>query len=136
MTVQEIRERVWARKARSAWDRGVLEYADELLAELDEAIYGRYFWEEDLSAPKVLERALLNGAPNWHEYSWGGCSLIYNHDIAARLCTPSELRKTRNGERRPNREEEWLDTQARALRQAARRILAAARDLAREEERA
>lgn len=40
----------------------------------------------------------------------------------ARLCTPSELRRTHNGERRPNSREEWLDTQARALYQAARRV--------------
>lgn len=132
MTVQEIRKRVETPYS-SAWNRGVTAYACELLSELEEAIAGGYFWEEDLAAPKILERALLNGAPNWYAYSWGGCSLIYNGDIAARLCTPSELRKTRNGERRPNREEEWLDTQARALRQAARRILTAARDLAREE---
>lgn len=52
----------------------------------------------------------------------GGCSLIYDSDIAERLCCPSELRKTHNGERRPNSKEEWLDTQARALTQAANRV--------------
>lgn len=31
-----------------------------------------------------------------------------------------ELKKTREGERRPNSREEWLDVQARALTQAAR----------------
>ena len=46
----------------------------------------------------------------------------YGGDIAERLCTPSELKKTRHGERRPNSREEWLDTQARALHQAARRV--------------
>ena len=61
---------------------------------------------------------MLNGANNWDVYSWGGCSLIYNEDVAKRLCTPSELKKTRNGERRPNSREAWLETQARALRQA------------------
>lgn len=44
--------------------------------------------------------------------------------------------KTRNGERRPNSREEWLDTQARALRQAANRIFYAAKALAREEAQA
>jgi hypothetical protein len=64
----------------------------------------------------------LNGAKDWSQYSWGGCSLIYDAAIARRLCTPSELKKTRNGERRPNSNEEWLDTQARALNQAFRNI--------------
>ena len=65
---------------------------------------------------------MLNGAQDWNKYSWGGSSLIYDGDIAERLCTPSELKKTRNGERRPNGREEWLDTQARALHQAAKRV--------------
>ena len=65
---------------------------------------------------------LLNGADSWGQYSWGGCSLIYNGDIAERLCSPSEFKKCREGERRPNAREEWLDTQARALYQACNRI--------------
>jgi hypothetical protein len=69
---------------------------------------------------------LLNGASNWDQYSWGGCSLICDRDIAIRLCTPSELKKTRNGERRPNDREMWLDTQTRALRQAWFQIMRAA----------
>ena len=70
----------------------------------------------------ISSAALLNGAKDWSQYSWGGCSLIYDPDIASRLCCPSELKKTRNGERRPNSREEWLDVQARALYQAANRV--------------
>jgi hypothetical protein len=39
------------------------------------------------------------------------------------FCTPSELKKTHNGERKPNKNEEWLDVQARALNQAAKMII-------------
>lgn len=99
---------------RSAWDRGVHEYAVELVEELENV--------EDICNSRLLQKALLNGAGNWSEFSWGGCSLIYNQDIAERLCTPSELKNTRNGKRKPNANEEWLDTQARALYQANRRI--------------
>ena len=56
----------------------------------------------------------------------GRFALIYNGDIAKLLCSPSELKRTRNGERRPNNREEWLDTQARALAQAAKRLIDAA----------
>ena len=109
-------------KQRSAWDRGVSTYALELVEQLDEAISGGWFDEENLAAPKMLEKALLNGARDWKEYSYGGYSLIYDGDIAERLCTPSELKKTRGGERNPSNRETWLDVQARALYQACRRV--------------
>ena len=89
---------------------------------LGEQINGGYFEELDLTESKKVRAALLNGAADWSQYSWGGCSLIYDGDIAERLCCPSELKKTRNGERRPNSREEWLDVQARALFQAANRV--------------
>ena len=114
-----IKNELENRKDRSAWDKGVTIYALELLDEIKESI------DYNGKEPETLEelkRIALNGAENWDEYSWGGCSLIYNGDIAERLCTPSELKKTRNGERRPNSLEEWLDVQARALRQAYNRI--------------
>lgn len=81
---------------------------------------------EERKDRKEFREWLKNGADGWEAYSWGGSALIYNSDIAERLCTPSELKKTRNGERRPNRDEEWLDTQARALFQAANRLTAEA----------
>lgn len=122
-----IRENLESRKTRSAWERGVVAYAMDMVDELEEAINGGWVDPEDIKSPKLLERALLNGAANWNEYSWGGSALIYDGDIAERLCTPSELKRTRNGQRKPNAREEWLDTQARALYQAARRIKNAAR---------
>lgn len=128
--LEKMREAVEAMNTRSAWKRGVNAYALELLEELAEAISGGYFDAEDLDAPKLLDRQLLNGASDWTQYSWGGCSLIYNGDIAERLCSPSELKKTRGGEWRPNSREEWLDVQARALYQAARRVKEAARKTA------
>ena len=104
----------------SAWSRGVRAYAVELLEELTESIKGGWFFPDDLTAPNVLHRGLLNGASSWTQYSEGGCSLIYDRDIAERLCTPSELKKTRNGERNHNGRESWLDVQSRALYQAER----------------
>ena len=122
ITVSDIRESLLNYTQRSAWDKGVTEYALELVEQLGEQIRDGYFDELDLSDPKKVWAALLNGAADWSQYSWGGCSLIYDGDIAERLCCPSELKKTRNGERRPNSQEEWLDVQARALYQAANRV--------------
>lgn len=125
--INDLRKAVNAENARSAWSRGVKAYALELVDELEKAIKNGYFEAEDLEAPKLLRKQLLNGASDWDQYSWGGCSLIYDSDIAERLCNPSELKKTRNGERRPNSREEWLDTQARALYQASNMICRLAR---------
>lgn len=115
------------RKDRSAWDKGVTVYALELVEQLTDAARRGYIDAPDLMAPRMLRKALLNGADDWSAYSWGGCSLIYNSDIAERLCCPSDLKRTRNGARRPNSREEWLDTQARALFQAANRVYKALR---------
>ena len=120
--IEKLYQSIESEKQRSAWNKGVTKYALELMEQLGEQINGGYFEELDLTESKKVRAALLNGAANWSQYSWGGCSLIYDSDIAERLCSPSELKKTRNGERRPNSREEWLDTQARALFQAANRV--------------
>lgn len=121
--IEKLYQSIESEKQRSAWDKGVTQYALEIVEQLGEQINGGYFDELDLTESKKVRAALLDGAADWSQYSWGGCSLIYDSDIAERLCSPSELKKTRNGERRPNSREEWLDVQARALFQAANRIL-------------
>ena len=100
--------------ARSVWKRGVYDYAFMLLD-------NRYDVEE--FHEKDLKEVLLNGASSWYEYSWGGCSLIYDEDIAKALCTPAELKRVEYGRLKPNSREEWLDVQARALFQAYKMIL-------------
>ena len=127
MTIYErMTKELEARKDRSAWNKGVTLYAFELVEELKE----RAEYEGRNPEPgKECREWMLNGAQDWNQYSWGGCSLIYDSDIAERLCCPSELKKTRNGERRPNSREEWLDTQARALHQAASRVMSLYRSI-------
>lgn len=109
MKKEEIKKALESEEARSAWSKGVIQYAFDILDNIDDV--------------EVTEKHLLNGADNWKEYSYGGCALIYDEDICHRLCTPSEIKKTRNGERRPNKRETWIDVQARALYQAARLIM-------------
>ena len=120
--IEKLYQSIESEKQRSAWNKGVTAYALELVEQLGEQINDGYFEELDLTESKKVRAALLNGAADWSQYSWGGSALIYNGDIAERLCSPSELKKTRNGERRPNSREEWLDVQARALFQAANRV--------------
>ena len=121
-TIAEIRQEIENKKPRSAWDKGVKEYALEMLEDMENE--RKLAKETDMAVyPATLEAELLNGAMNWKQYSWGGCSLVYDMQIAKRLCSPSEYKRSREGERRPNSREEWLDVQARALFQAANMII-------------
>lgn len=114
-----MNNRLNARDDRGAWEKGVTAYAFDLVEELKE----RAEYEGRNPEPgKECREWMLNGAHDWSQYSCGGSSLIYNADIAARVCCPSELKKTRDGERRPNSREDWLDVQARALYQACNRV--------------
>ena len=119
------------KKARSKWGKAVLDDAQWLL----ENVLEWNDWEENKEV-ELTEKYLLNGAENWNQFSWGGSALIYDGDIAEHYSTPSELKKVGFGktdmgkdvhgkqnfanyvEKRPNANEEWLDVQARALRQA------------------
>lgn len=105
-------------RGRSAWGRGVLEYAQEMVECLD---------RDTVLTRATVRRAVLNGATDAREYSWGGCALIYDWDIAERLCTPSEFRRKKGGSLPPNRDETWLDVQTRALNQALNLIFRAAK---------
>lgn len=110
MKTKELYTTIENVKMRSAWDRGVKEYALEML----EYIQDDY---PEITRENAKE-ILLNGASDWHQYSYGGCSLIFDNEIAERLCCPSELKRKKGGELPPNNCEEWLDVQARALRRA------------------
>lgn len=117
---EELEAKVDALKSRSAWSKGVEAYAHDLI----EHLYEHCEYEGEIPCNRRLcEKALLNGAENWNQYSWGGSSLCYDGQIAERLCNPSELRKTQRGALRPNKREEWLDVQARALYQASLIVL-------------
>jgi hypothetical protein len=110
-TNTELTAIITAMPARSAWQRGVKAYAIEMI----EGVEG------DFPTPNRL----LNGARTWKEFSEGGCALIYDGEIAERLCSPSEYKRTREGQRAPNSRETWLEVQARALGQAATLIASA-----------
>ena len=97
--------------ARSAWAHGVKAYALELLDNLAELT------ADQLADPAAVRAALLNGAEDWKQCSYGGCALVYDRDIAARLDII------------PNSRENWLDVQARALSQAARFVCEAVKEV-------
>lgn len=117
--IERVRTELDKRKDRSVWERGITAYAYELLDNVEKAARdGRA-----LNTVVKWKEAMLNGAQDWIEYSYGGKALIYDEDIAKRICTPSELKRNRNGELKPNSRELWLDAQARALFRAQNRII-------------
>ena len=126
--LNEIMENVYTNELRklvekipntSAWKRGVKEYTDELLDNLEEKAQ---YYERLPKNEKELKEWLLNGATDCKDYSYTYCSLKYDSQIAKRLCTPSELKRTYGGMLTPNRTESWLDVQTKALRDAYCRI--------------
>ena len=99
--------------ARSAWDKGVYDYAFDILEPLGDEL-------ENVNAD-----TLMNGVNTWTAYSYGGCALICDDDIAKRMCTPSEYKKYLNAG--PNSKlsdsDYWLgNVQTRALFQAMAKI--------------
>lgn len=119
-TIEQLREAIKNSPARSAWGKGVKLYALDLIKEMPDT---REFYGSPAD-----KKDLLNGADDWQQYSEGGCSLIYDGDIAERLCNPSEYKRAKGGERQPNARESWMDAQARALYQAARLICRLAKE--------
>lgn len=119
-TIKQLREAIEATPARSAWDKAVKLYALELIEEMPDT------WE--FYGSPADWKTLLNGAEDFTQYSWAGCSFIYDQDIAERLCSPSEYKRTKEGQNPPNARETWLDAQARALYQAASLIVRLAKE--------
>ena len=104
-------------KSHSCWKKGVIGYYLSDLIDKFKEICEKKEGIPDTTAE--LKKWILNGADSWREYSYTDRSLIYDSDIAEILCTPSELKRNKHGERKPNRDEEWLDVQARALLEAS-----------------
>ena len=64
---KELKKRVEAYEAASAWGRGVKEYASDLLDHVEEGIKGNLFSDADILSPNLLKKELLNGAADWLE---------------------------------------------------------------------
>jgi hypothetical protein len=115
MKANQLLNEVVKTQPRSQWAQGVKLYAIELLQDVHP--------ETDLTSSN-LDKHILNGARDVKQYSEGGEALVWNYDIAERLCTPSEFERKDYGRRNPNKQETWIDCQTRALYQARVQLLA------------
>lgn len=122
----DLLKKLNAVKTRSAWDKGVLGYALEIVDTHGE---GDIQSVDDVLNYRRDKHESLYSVAKWQ--SEGGCFEIYNEDIAERLCTPSELKRCTHKDGRlrdmANARESWLDVQTRAVFQAYNKIQAALR---------
>ena len=127
-------------KVRSCWDRAVqsdaIDMIERVLSDCDHIVDGVFSGTvSEFLAAVVNHVGIINSKietvyscmPYIKESSHGGNWLIYNDDIAAHYCTPSELKRVthKDGTIRDhaNSREDWLDVQARAHYQALIRIM-------------
>ena len=110
MKKQELTKKLEELKIRSAWMRGVVEVAEMIIEKIE---------TEEIKAEEI-EAIAKDGAASLKQAVYGGCYLIYDQQIAETFCNKSELIKTKNGLRYPNKSENWLDVQHRGLIQAVR----------------
>lgn len=103
---------------KSAWSNGVKAYMHDFI-DYDDVLFSKLI-KSQIFGFAGFEKILLNGANNWGHYSWGGCSLCYNYDILTRLCPASIIKKYENCSMVNG--VELLDIQARALRQACKKL--------------
>lgn len=105
MNKQELTKKLEGLKVRSAWRRGVVTVCSMIVEN---------FETEEIEAEEIKTVARC-GATSLRAAVYGGCYLIYDKEIAETFCNKSELKKTENGEKNPNANENWLDVHYRGL---------------------
>ena len=118
-TYFEIRSIIMQEKPRSAWEQGVKDIAVNILFGILEDADGddaEHFNRVDDFSKHFYGVSLREAVD-------GGCFLVYDYDIARNFCTPSKLKRVKNGERNPNSRETWLDVMYHGAYQAIRHII-------------
>lgn len=98
-------------RKRGQWNKATAYYADFLLDSYIEIC--KWCADQNEAIPDLSLDLVLNGASGWHQYSYGGCALVYDGDIAKTVFTPAQFAKWEQG--RKVTAEPLLDIQARAL---------------------
>lgn len=108
------------KQARGTYQKAIFEYAFEICDNIADNYISTAEELEHLESITNLKERALNGASDWEQYSWGGCSLCYNYDILERLFCPSIVKKYENADSVRGRH--LLDYQAAALSRAFSKI--------------
>lgn len=100
-------------KPRSAWDKGVKQWALDLLDGMDN--------KAEFSSLTSLLLEALSGSLDWKQYCYDDKGIISDYSIVEAFCTPTEKQRyiSRLGAlRAPNADETWMDVQVKAATQA------------------
>ena len=118
MNIEELKNKLneEEKKARGTYNKAIYQYAFELVDNIADNYITTAEELEHLENITNLKERALNGATNWNQYSWGGCSLCYNYDILQRLFCKSIAKKYENADSVRGRH--LLDCQASALSKA------------------
>ena len=122
MNITELKNKLEEeqKRARGIYEKAICQYAFELVDNIADNYITTADELEHLENITNLKERALNGAENWTQYSWGGCSLCYNYDILSRLFCPSIVKKYKNAD--TVRGCHLLDYQASALTRAFSKI--------------
>ena len=122
MNIKELKNKLEEeeKKARGTYQKALYKYAFELVDNIADNYRTTADELEHLENITNLKERALNGAENWTQYSWGGCSLCYNYDILKRLFCKSIVKKYENAD--SVRGHHLLDWQAAALSRAFGKI--------------
>ena len=101
---------------KSAWNNGLKQYMHNFI-DYDNILFDKLVKSKNFDE---FEQILLNGANNWTQHSWSGCSLCYNYDILERLYPASIIKRYQNCSMVNGME--LLDIQAKALNQACKKL--------------
>lgn len=118
MNIKELKNKLETEqeKARGTYQKAIYQYAFELVDNIADNYITTAEELEHLESIANLKERALNGATNWNQYSWGGCSLCYNFDILNRLFCKFIAKKYENADSVRGRH--LLDYQASALARA------------------
>lgn len=76
-TIKQLEKVIENSPARSAWSRGVRDFAVDLVCNLKDSFRNDEV-KELFEEPKILHKILLNGAADWDHYSWRGLCIRQN----------------------------------------------------------
>ena len=110
-------------RKRGQWNKATAYYAYFLLDSYIEIC--KWHADQNEAIPPLSLDLVLNGASGWRQYSYGGCALVYDGDIAKVVFTPAQFAKWEQG--RKVTAEPLLDIQARALADACKLVMCAKR---------
>lgn len=118
MNIKELKNKLEEEQkhTRGTYQKALYSYALDLCDNIADNYITTAEELEHLENITNLKERALNGASDWNQYSWGGCSLCYNYDILSRLFCKSIAKKYENADTVRGRH--LLDWQAFALSKA------------------